>query len=129
PIPSNTPPTISDSNPAQDHHTPELLLDSFVEVVIHARSLPNAIVIDRALVREGDVAWVMNEDDRLETRKLTIAYRGRDQVYVTDGLDDGDRVIRTNLNTPVNGMLLRLADPSGDAPSGANPPREIASDG
>lgn len=89
---------------------PELLLDAFVDVEIVGRELDDCALIERDLIREGDVVWVMGDDDRLVTKPVEIAYRGRDHAYVTGGLEDGDRVIRTNLQTPVDGMLLRLAE-------------------
>ena len=89
---------------------PELILGAFVSVEIEGKPLDDAVVIDRDLVREDDVVWVMGPDNRLQIRAVTIAYRGPDEAYVTDGIEDGDRVIRTNLTAPVEGMLLRLAD-------------------
>ncbi len=87
-----------------------LLLGAYVTVEIEGRRLDDVMVIDRDLVREGgggDVVWVMGADDRLDIRPVEIAHRGRDIAYVTAGLDDGDRLVRTNLTTPVEGMLLR----------------------
>ena len=96
---------------------PELLLDSFVEVVIDGRLLEDSFILDRDLIRDNDTVWVMNAEDRLESRRVKVAFRGRDHAYVTAGLDDGDRVVRTNLQAPVDGMLLRR-EPSGDSGSG-----------
>jgi RND family efflux transporter MFP subunit len=94
---------------------PVLLLDAFVEVEIVGRVLSDCFAVDRDLIRQGDRAWVMDGDDRLATRELDIAHRGRDVAWITGGLDDGDRVVRTNLQTPVEGMLLRVTEePAGD---------------
>ncbi|MEM7755274.1 MAG: efflux RND transporter periplasmic adaptor subunit [Planctomycetota bacterium] len=89
---------------------PELILGAFVNVELRGRVLESVCVLDRSLVREGDRVWVMDGDDRLAIRPVEIAYRGPDRVYVTAGLASGDRVVRTNLVTPVEGMLLRVAD-------------------
>jgi RND family efflux transporter MFP subunit len=106
---------------------PELILGAYVDVEIRGRAIENAVVIDRDAVREGDVVWVMGDDDRLEIRPVEIAYRGRDTVYVREGLYGGDRVVMTNLTAPVEGMLLRTADaaeagsePVADAPAGSD---------
>ncbi|MAY73574.1 MAG: efflux transporter periplasmic adaptor subunit [Phycisphaerae bacterium] len=90
---------------------PELILDAFVDVEIEGLTIEDACVIDRELIREGDVVWVMSADDRLVTKDVTVAYRGRDEAWITAGLEDGDRVVVTNLTTPVDGMLLRVSDP------------------
>ena len=89
---------------------PELLLDAFVDVEIEGRTLDDCFAIPRDLIREGDTVWVMGPDDRLVSKDVRIVYHGREHVYVTEGLADGDRVIRTNLQIPVDGMLLRLPE-------------------
>ena len=106
---------------------PELILGAFVSVEIEGRTINDAVRLDRDLVREGDVVWVMGEDDRLDVRPVTIAFRGRDDAYVTAGLLGGERVVRTNLTTPVDGMLLRLAEDERSTPSVAD--RESEADG
>ena len=97
---------------------PELLLDAFVEVTIEGRRLPDGFVIDRDLIREDDTVWIMGGDDRLDIRDVSIAFRGKEHAYVTDGLQDGERVVTTNLQMPVAGMLLREAEPAQRAPRG-----------
>jgi RND family efflux transporter MFP subunit len=96
---------------AEEHHDkPRLILDAFVDVQLKGDRLEDVVVIDRAFLREGDVVWVMNEDDRLEIRDVSVAFRGKERAYIESGLNDGDRVIQTNLSAPVAGMLLRTAD-------------------
>ncbi|MFG0304633.1 MAG: efflux RND transporter periplasmic adaptor subunit [Phycisphaerales bacterium JB040] len=111
--------------------TPVLLLDAFVDVELAGRVLPGSITLDRQLVREGDVVWVMGADDRLEIKPVEIAYRGRDVAYVVSGLDPGDRVVRTNLQAPVRGMLLREAgeDTTGGQGEGTEPEPDGPHDG
>ena len=91
---------------------PRMILGAFVDVEIAGRALANCVVLDRNLVREGDLVWVMGPDDRLVTRSVEVAHRGPREFYITAGLEDGDRVVRTNLTRPVDGMLLRLAEQS-----------------
>lgn len=99
---------------------PAMILDAFVEVVIDGRLLEGVFVIDRDYVRNGDAVWVMGEDDRLVTRSVEVIHRGREVAYVR-GLRDGDLVIKTNLQTPVEGM--RLLDASGEqSDEGDGPP-------
>ncbi|MEM1424797.1 MAG: efflux RND transporter periplasmic adaptor subunit, partial [Planctomycetota bacterium] len=89
---------------------PELIVGGFVDVRIEGRALDDCVVIDRNLLRERDVVWIMGPDDRLATRRVDVAHRGPREVYITSGLEEGDRVVRTNLTAPVDGMLLRLAE-------------------
>jgi len=108
--------TVRDPLARENPQAPSLIVDAFVEVVISGRVLDDVVVLDRDLVRENDTVWVMGDDDRLITKSVEIAYRGRDEVYVTAGLEDADRVVVTNLTAPVDGMLLRenqRVDPAG----------------
>ncbi|MEZ4280867.1 MAG: efflux RND transporter periplasmic adaptor subunit [Myxococcota bacterium] len=98
---------------------PPLLLDSFVHVSIEGRSLEDVVAIDRALLREGDRAWVLDAGGRLAIRELEIAFRGEDHVLVSEGLADGELVVRSDLTAPVAGMALRTAPPDLSAPIAA----------
>ena len=86
-----------------------LLLGSYVEVSIEGRALDGIFVLPRSAVREGDRAWLVNADGKLEIRGVEVAWRDRGAVYVTRGLGAGDRVITSRLSTPVEGMALRTA--------------------
>lgn len=107
-------------------HEP-LLLNSFVEVAIQGTPLPDAVRLPRVALREGDVAWVLDANDGLEFRNLTIIGREKDHVVVSTGLTPGDRVITSRLTAPVPGMKLRVAgEPRAAA---AAPPAPAALDG
>ncbi len=94
---------------------PPLLLDSFVNVEIRGRSLESVVPLDRSLLRDGDRVWVMDAEDRLDIRQVDVAFRGKERVLVTSGLAGGERVVVSDLSSPVKGMPLRIADESADA--------------
>jgi RND family efflux transporter MFP subunit len=94
--------------------TPRLLLGAYVRVRIEGREVHGAIALDAELVRDGHRAWVIGRDGKLEIRDLAIELRDGGRVLVRSGLVDGDRVIATNLSTPVEGMALE-ARPEGEA--------------
>jgi RND family efflux transporter MFP subunit len=87
---------------------PALLLGSYVRVTIEGRQVDDVVSIPTDRVRDGDQAWVMSDDDMLEIRMLEIVHRGAEAVLVRDGLEAGDRLVLTDLSTPVNGLPLRL---------------------
>jgi len=94
---------------------PILLIGAYVRVEIEGRHLDNVIALPRDLVREGDRAWVMSGDGRLEIRPLDILFRGRDEVLVNGGVSDGERLVVTDLSAPVEGMQLRLQEDAAQA--------------
>jgi hypothetical protein len=84
-----------------------LLLGAFVEVEFEGRAPPGLVEIERTWLRHGDVVWVVGPEDRLEIRAVGVAFRGAERVLVRSGLAPGDRVVTSDLGTPVEGMLLR----------------------
>jgi len=89
---------------------PKLLLGSYVRVEIEGKLLSKAAAIERDLIHNGEQLWIMDEEGRLDIRTVEIAFRGREQVLVTGGVNHGERLITTNLPSPVQGMTLRLKE-------------------
>ncbi|WP_222615248.1 efflux RND transporter periplasmic adaptor subunit [Persicimonas caeni] len=84
-----------------------LMIGEFVEVTIEGKPVDNVVRLDRDYVRANDTVWVM-KDGKLEVRPVDIAVRDAQYAYITDGLDDGEQVVTTNLSTVVDGSPLRL---------------------
>ena len=95
------------SEPQQRHR---LLLDSYVRVEIEGQKLSGVISVPRTALRDGKNVWVMQPDKTLGISKVKTVWSGNDQVFVTDGIDDGDLLITSDLAAPVAQMALRRAD-------------------
>ena len=93
---------------AGDSALPPLLVGGYVRVQIEGVAIPDVAVLPRAFLRDGDRVWVMSAQDKLEIRPAEIIFRGRETVYVSRGLLDGERVVTSDLPAPVEGMPLRL---------------------
>ena len=91
---------------------PSLILGAFVRTAIEGRALDDVVRLDRDLLRREDTVWVM-EDGALDIRDVTVLLRDNDYVYLSDGLDQGDQVVATDLATVVDGAALRLEDVAG----------------
>ena len=96
---------------------PKLLLGSYVRVEIEGKLLAKAAAIERDLIHNGEQLWIMDEEGRLDIRTVEIAFRGQDQVLVTGGVNHGEKLITTNLPSPVQGMTLRLKDAETSSPA------------
>ena len=92
--------------------TPSLILGAFVRTAIEGRALDDVVRLDRSLLRREDTVWVM-EDGALDIRPVTVLLRDDDYVYLSEGLDQGDQVVATDLATVVDGAALRLEDAAG----------------
>lgn len=90
-----------------------VLLGSYVEVMLLAKPIENAFVIDNRYIKEGGFIWVVN-DNKLYKRQLEMAYQGRLKSWATSGVLEGDTLLTSNLGVVTEGTLVRLAT---DAPS------------
>jgi multidrug efflux pump subunit AcrA (membrane-fusion protein) len=95
---------------------PRLILNAYVRTVIQGTTLEDAISVPRTALRDGANVWVMGNDDALEVRRLKILWHGRDVVFASTGLEEGDRLIVSDLGASVAGMPLRLPGPVGGRP-------------
>ena len=100
----NDPLSIEDSNKGR----PPLLAGSYVRVEIEGPTIDSSISIDRSWLRDNDNVWVMTVDGRLNIRTVQVLYRGRDHILVRNGLTKGERIVVTDLSSPVEGMPLRI---------------------
>lgn len=85
-----------------------ILLDSYVDLRIEGKHERSLVELDRDALRKGDRAYVLDpERQRLEVRELRIAREQPERVWVSSGLEDGDRVIVSALAYAVEGMRVR----------------------
>ncbi len=94
-----------------------LLLGEYVRVEIEGPMIENVIILPRSTIREGNRVWVKNQEKRLEVRTVKIALSRKDSVLVSQGLNDGDQVILTQLPAAIPGLKLISADDETSVPS------------
>lgn len=92
----------------ENRDKPKLLLGAFVRAEIAGTTFRNVLAIDRNHLRENNSVWVMDDDDRLEIRPVQISARNKTQLFVTNSLKEGERLITSSLSAPVEGTKLRL---------------------
>jgi len=86
---------------------PPLLPGMFVEVLIEGNILKNAIAVPRDAMRNSNEVWVA-EDDQLHIQPLDVVRADRDFAYARSGLDDGDMIVISSLDTVIEGMRVRI---------------------
>ena len=89
-----------------------LLLGSFVDVATEALPIDDAIRIPRIALRNGRNVYVMNDENLLEIRDVSIVWSEPEAVLVASGLRARERVVISRIPTPIPNMLLRTAEPS-----------------
>ena len=91
-----------------DPASPKLLVGMYVSLEADGIELKDAIRIDRTSLRDNDTVWVFGEDGLMEIRKVEVVRRGRDVVYVGKGLEDGQRIVTSDLAVRVAGTPLKI---------------------
>ena len=100
-----------------------LPMGTFVSATIAGSEAENIIRVPRSVVRGSDQLVFVDEDNKLRIRTVNIIRGDANFVYVGDGAEVGDRVVSTSLETPINGMSVRVR---GDEPP---PGDQVASTG
>ena len=97
---------------------PALQPGMFCRVEIAARALPDAVVIPRTALYDGNTVFLA-KDGRLAQRQVEVARFRHDEAILGAGLQAGDKLVVSVLSAPVVGMKLRVleAEPSSVDPA------------
>lgn len=100
PLDLNTP--VSERKP--------VLLGEYVRVDIGGRTVDDVFSIPRNSLRDGGTILVADSEDRLKTVHINVIWRDANQILAR-GLDPGQRLIISDVPTPVEGMKLKVHQP------------------
>lgn len=81
---------------------------SHVGARIPGLAIPGALVVPREALMPGDVLWIAAEEGRLQRLEVQVAWRDRESVVISGGLEPGSRVVVSPLANPIPGMSVRL---------------------
>jgi hypothetical protein len=95
-----------------------LFFGAYASLVLEGKTLERVAEIPRRHLRSGDRLYLFGSDKKLDIRKVEISYRGEDTVLVSAGVDEGERLVITDVPVAVAGMALRLPE---EAVAGARP--------
>ncbi|OVE80467.1 hypothetical protein BVY02_00060 [bacterium J17] len=87
-----------------------LSVGSFADVTIEAGSLSGVIPVPRVALRRDSRVWVVDENSKLKTLSVRVAYSDSSNVYIEEGLPEGSLIVLTKITAAVDGMLLRVAE-------------------
>ena len=85
-----------------------LLLGAYVNVRIKGITLNDVVTIPRKALHQGDRVYVMNDQDKLEIRKVQVVWRRKKDVLIKKGVKPRERVIVSRLATPLPNMQLQV---------------------
>ncbi|MEQ4540784.1 MAG: efflux RND transporter periplasmic adaptor subunit [Billgrantia sp.] len=101
-----------------DNGAPALRLGDVVRLEFEARAQDGLFVLPAAALRPGDELWLLDEEERLRRRTVNVIHRGETRVLIADGLEDGERVVTSQLGQPRTGMRLRTRIADSERPAG-----------
>ena len=81
----------------------------FVTIKIKGKAISDAYVLPRHVVYPGDVVYTV-DGDQLKIKEVNILRSYKDSVIISEGLSEGDQIIRTPLTGAVDGMRVRLKE-------------------
>lgn len=91
-----------------------LPMGTFVSATIAGAEAENIIRVPRAVVRGSDELVFVDDDNKLRIRKVDIIRGDANFVYLSAGATVGERVVTTSLETPINGMSVRVKGDESD---------------
>lgn len=103
---------------ALDTAGPALRLGDVLRASFQPAIQAQLISLPSAALRPGDVAWRVDEENRLRRTPVTLAYRGEDDALIRSGLEAGQQVVTAGLTQPREGQLVRIRRPN-DTPAQA----------
>jgi len=92
---------------------PPLKVGQFVEAVIQGKHLNHAFQLPRSAVKPGDIVYVMDRQNRLESREVEVAKMDDGTAVITGGLHSGEKICLTPLLFFVEGMEVDPVDDDG----------------
>lgn len=92
---------------------PDLAMGLFVDLVLHGSTIPDVVRIPRRALREKTTVWLVDEQGELAVRPVKIARREKDNLFISEGLEGGERIVLTNISGAADGMKLRIAEAKG----------------
>lgn len=92
---------------------PVLFLGSYVRVEIEGKFLQDVYPLKRAHLRDNSTIWMLGADSTLEIRPVTPLFKGPAKVLLRDEVEPGEKLIVSNIPTPVAGMKVRLEGSKG----------------
>jgi RND family efflux transporter MFP subunit len=88
----------------------ELIIGGFVEAEVQAREIENVVRLNRDYLRTNQTVWV-NEEGELSIREVEIILTDAKYAYISQGLEQGENIIITNLSVVSEGAKLRTKAP------------------
>ena len=89
---------------------PPLTVGLFVQAEIQGRLVKDVIRLPRSAMRDDSQVLVVGADNRLSFRQVSVLRVEHDEVLIDKGLEDGERVCVSPMQTVVEGMQVQAVE-------------------
>jgi RND family efflux transporter MFP subunit len=86
-----------------------LRIGTFVSAEIEGVRAEDVIVLPRSVLHANNTVQVANAQRELEIRNVTVVRAEAHQVYISEGVADGEWVVTTTLEAPIPGTRLAIS--------------------
>lgn len=86
----------------------ELKIGTFVNAEIQGLPAENVVVLPRYVLRADNTILTVNDDSQLEILPVTVLRAEPREVYLSQGITGGTKVVITTLDAPVPGTKLAI---------------------
>ncbi len=80
----------------------------FVRAYLRGVPKPSVFQLPRSTLRASNTIWIIDENNQLEIRNVELYTKDEQHIYVSSGLQSGDRVVLGAIDYPVHGMQLSI---------------------
>lgn len=87
-----------------------LMPGAFVTVQLRGRALERAFRVPRIAVKDGDTVWTVDSDDRLAPVEVRVGWSLPEEVVITSGLEEGQKIVVSALSNPLAGQRVSARD-------------------
>jgi multidrug efflux pump subunit AcrA (membrane-fusion protein) len=92
-----------------------LAVGVFVEATIAGRTVDDVIRLPRSALRKRNDVLIVDADGRLRQRRIDVLRTDFESVFVSGGLQPGDRVCVSPVEAFVDGLLVKVVDDDASA--------------
>ena len=85
-----------------------LLINAYAYADMIGKTVDHIYIIPADALHKGGEVWLMDDEDRLEIRPVHVLWMTREQVFIDEGLADGERLVMTDIPAPMPNMKLTL---------------------
>lgn len=82
----------------------------FVEAEIEGRQLKEAVALPRSALQKDQTVWLVDESGKLRQRTIEPVHSDRQHIYLTRGLDAGERVLLRGSEMLGEGMQVDVRE-------------------